>query len=242
MGRQTSPRSGGSEAREFHNQPFRTLGTLGTRGRGMPRKPEPAPPPAAPPSDADLFSREMEGVRPLAPSERTRVSPLTLRRAEMTPVNRDAEALAQLSDLVAGTGLFDLTDTSEYVEGRVAGLDPRLVRRLRAGEFSYQSHLDLHGMRSDEARGHVQRFLTAAHQRGYRCVLIIHGRGLNSEKQEPVLKRRVPVWLSRGAPSRLVLAFTSARACDGGAGAMYVLLRRQRHGKRAIRVTEGSKL
>src|SRR4029077_16045590 len=110
-----------------------------------------------------------------------------------------------------------------------------------AGEFSYQSHLDLHGLTAEEARGYVERFLTTAHRRGYRCVLVIHGRGLNSENKEPVLKKRVCAWLARGALSRLVLAFTSARACDGGAGALYVLLRRQRHAKRTIRVTEGSK-
>jgi DNA-nicking Smr family endonuclease len=242
MGRQTNPPAGGCQARGFRNQPFRMLRGRGAQASGTAPEPAPAAPATAAPSDAELFWREMEGVRPLAPSERSRVSPLTLRRAEMTPVNKDAEALAELSDLITGVGAFDLTDTSEYVEGRVVGLDPRLVRRLRAGEFSYQTHLDLHGMTSDDARVHVQRFLTYAHQRGYRCVLIIHGRGLNSEKQEPVLKKRVPMWLARGASSRVVLAFTSARACDGGAGALYVLLRRQRHGKRVIRVTEGSKL
>ena len=74
-------------------------------------------------------------------------------------------------------------------------------------------------------------------------VLIIHGRGLNSKDQVPVLKTRLAQWLARGSWARLVLAFTSARPCDGGAGALYVLLRRQRHtGQRPpVRVTHGAK-
>ncbi len=247
MRRRTNPPApAGSKSQAFHNQPFRNLAKVAgqapkvsARDPGGTRPNAETPPPTL--NDADLFRREMEGVRPLAPDERLRVSPRVLHRAETTPASPDAEALAELSDLVTGAGPFDITNTSEYIEGSVIGLDPRVVRRLGAGEFSYQSHLDLHGLTTAEARPQLERFLTNAHQRGYRCVLIIHGRGLNSENQEPVLKKRVSMWLARGAFSRLVLAFTSARVCDGGAGALYVLLRRRREAKRAIRVTEGSK-
>jgi DNA-nicking Smr family endonuclease len=153
----------------------------------------------------------------------------------------DAEALAELSDLVTGNGTFDIADSIELVEGAVAGLDRRLVRRLRAGDFAYQSFLDLHGMTAEEARVAVDRFLAAAHRKGQRCVLIVHGRGLNSKDHVPVLKHRVVTWLARGAWARLVLAFTSARVCDGGGGALYVLLRRRRDAKRPIHVTHGAK-
>jgi DNA-nicking Smr family endonuclease len=98
-------------------------------------------------------------------------------------------------------------------------------------------------MTAEEARVAVDRFLSGAHRAGQRCVLIVHGRGLNSKDQIPVLKHRLTTWLVRGAWARLVLAFTSARACDGGAGALYVLLRRDRRAtKRPIHVTHGAKL
>ena len=71
-------------------------------------------------------------------------------------------------------------------------------------------------------------------------MLIVHGRGLNSKDQVPVLKERLKIWLARGRAAHVVLAFATARPCDGGAGALYVLLRRDR-GKRPIRVTEGAK-
>ena len=172
---------------------------------------------------------------------RARVAPPPPAPAQRAVTDPDAEALAELSDLVTGVAEFDFANSVECVEGAVAGLDRRVLRRLRAGDFAYQSHLDLHGMTAAEARAAVNRFLTRAHHDGQRCVLIIHGRGLNSKDQVPVLKHRVTTWLARGSWSRLVLAFASARACDGGTGALYVLLRRRREAKRPIHVTEGAK-
>jgi DNA-nicking Smr family endonuclease len=183
----------------------------------------------------------MAGVMPLSEGARSRVPPLPPAPAQRAITDPDAEALAELSDLVAGDAPFDFANSVECVEGAVAGLDRRLVRRLRAGDFAYQSHVDLHGMTADEARAAIDEFLTRAHRKGQRCVLIIHGRGLNSKDHVPVLKHRVTNWLTRGRWARWVLAFTSARLCDGGAGALYVLLRRQRHSKRPINVTQAAK-
>lgn len=229
----------------FHNQPFRGLKARPPAAAVPPSPPPSPPPPAASPGvpDADLFAREMSGVRPLDARARQRVAPPPPATTARPVTDEDAEALAALSDLVSGTGTFDLANSIEFVEGAATGVDRGLVRRLRAGDFAYQSHLDLHGMTAEEARGAVDRFLTTAQQRGQRCVLIVHGRGLNSKDQVPVLKTRLATWLARGSWARLVLAFTSARPCDGGAGALYVLLRRQRKtGPRApVRVTHGAK-
>jgi DNA-nicking Smr family endonuclease len=100
------------------------------------------------------------------------------------------------------------------------------LTRLRQGQFAVQSHLDLHGRTRVEARQEVEQFVVASRQRGLRCVLIVHGRGLNSRDQIPVLKQALKVWLARGRIARSVLAFCTARPSDGGAGAVYVLLRR----------------
>lgn len=207
--------------------------------RVRPRTPPPAP--APPVNDTALFLDAVAGVKQLDARDRDRVARPAPAFPNREVTHPDAEALAELCDLVTGTAPFDLTDSDEYVEGAMVGLDPRLLRRLRAGEFAYQAHLDLHGMTSDEARGEVDTFLTRAYRNGKRCVLIIHGRGRNSKDQVPVLKSRLTTWLARGQSARRILAFTSARACDGGTGAVYVLLRRQRHIKRPIRVTEGAK-
>jgi len=134
--------------------------------------------------------------------------------------------MAQLADLVEGRAAFDFGDTVEHIEGIAVGLDRRLLRRLRQGHFAVQAHLDLHGKTRQEARALVEQFMADSRRSRKRCVLIVHGRGLNSKDQIPVLKESLKVWLARGRIARLVLAFCSARPSDGGTGAVYVLLRR----------------
>jgi DNA-nicking Smr family endonuclease len=109
------------------------------------------------------------------------------------------------------------------------GIDRRLAQRLHRGDYAVQAHLDLHGHTVEEAKASVDRFLTNAYSTGQRCVLLIHGRGRNSKDNRPVLKEQVQIWLSHGRLSRLVLAFATAPVTDGGAGAVYVLLRRAPH-------------
>ena len=88
----------------------------------------------------------MAGVVPLPRGPHTRVEGPAPALGGPGPVSEEAEALAALSDLVAGVTHFDITDTREYIEGVVVGLDPRVVRRLRRGDFAWQAHLDLHGL------------------------------------------------------------------------------------------------
>jgi DNA-nicking Smr family endonuclease len=148
---------------------------------------------------------------------------------DVTPPPRkseDAEVLAELADLCGGDGPFDIADSDEYIEGLADGIDRRLLKRLRAGEYAVQAHVDLHGLTREDARERVARFLTESRRAGRRCVLVVHGRGLHSKDQIPVLKQAVRTWLERGQTARAVLAFTTARPVDGGAGAVYVLLRR----------------
>ena len=183
----------------------------------------------------------MQDVTPLKKDGHKRVSgpPPVLARRMQTD---EAEALAELYDLVAGRTGFDITDTDEYMEGCVSGLDTRLVRKLRQGDFSRQAALDLHSMTVEEAQTEVEQFLMKAARAGLRCVLLIHGRGRNSPGQVPVLKDRLKVWLTRSKLAKIILAFSSARPHDGGPGALYVLLRRERDRKRLpVIVLEGAK-
>lgn len=226
---------------EFRNQPFRGLAGV------VRAKPAPAPPPKPPaatrepePDDASAFLAAVAGVRPLDPERRRRIELPTPASTPREVTHADAEALAELSDLVSGNAPFDISDADEYVEGGVVGIDPRLLRRLRRGEFAFQAHLDLHGLTRDEARVEVEAFVRDAWLAGKRCVLIIHGRGLNSKDQIPVLKSALTGWLARGGLSRQVLGFATARPCDGGAGALYVLLRRRRD-KAPFTVMNGAK-
>jgi DNA-nicking Smr family endonuclease len=248
MSRRKEP---GEDSAAFHT-PFRKLADLvGPLPQATPAEPPPAPrsklsprkaAPVVAEEDADeLFRAAVTGVVPIPLEERNHAGG----RLPIPPANAalrdDAEALAELSDLVAGITAFDVSDTDEHVEGMVIGLDPRIVRRLRAGEFASQAHFDLHGLTADEAKPAVLEFVRRSWTAGLRCVLLIHGRGRNSPDRRPVLKDALKRWLTRGDLGKLVLAFATARACDGGSGAMYVLLRRERHGKRPFRTLEGAK-
>lgn len=211
----------------------------------IPPPPDTAPiataarPEEAPPLDDEAILREaLAGVRPLDGAGRARmpVEP----RVTHTIVNEDDEVIAQLSDLVSGQAPFDITETDEYVEGYRVGLDPRLLSQLRRGEFAMQAHFDLHGMIQPDAKEALKGFIIGSVRRGLRSVLVVHGRGLRSPGGHPVLKHAASGWLSHGAIGGHVLAFTSARPSDGGAGAMYVLLRRERR-REPFNILQGSK-
>jgi len=96
-----------------------------------------------------------------------------------------------------------------------------VLRKLRRGVWALQGQIDLHGLRTEEAREALSRFLRDAQVRGWRCVRVVHGKGLGSPGKIPVIKDKVKRWLVQ---SDRVLAFVQARGDDGGAGALIVLL------------------
>ncbi len=101
-------------------------------------------------------------------------------------------------------------------------LSRHAMRRLARGGYKVQAAIDLHGMTTPEAQKALQGFFAEALDRGLTCVRIVHGKGLGSGQQGPVLKRAIDQWLRHWEP---VLAYVSARPADGGTGAVYVLLR-----------------
>lgn len=114
-----------------------------------------------------------------------------------------------------------LLETDESLAWRRPGIGVDVVRKLRRGVWAIQNQLDLHGMRTDEARETLSHFLRDAQIKGWRCVRVVHGKGLGSPGRQPVLKDKVKRWLVQ---SDRVLAFVQARGDEGGAGALVVLL------------------
>lgn len=167
----------------------------------------------------ELFAQSVGPVQPLraqrrALLEQVRALPLARQRA------LDEEAVMQeaISD---DFDVDSLLDTDEALSYRRPGIGPEVVRKLRRGQWSLQGQLDLHGLRSDEARQALGQYLREAHKLGWRCVRVVHGKGLGSPGKTPVLKAKVQRWLVQ---KNEVLAFVQARASDGGAGALVVLL------------------
>ncbi|RMG49820.1 MAG: DNA mismatch repair protein MutS [Gammaproteobacteria bacterium] len=175
-----------------------------------------------PPSDeeVDLFRAAVGPVRPVrndrVEPERTPppARPLKLEQDE-AEVMRDA-----LSDHIADTADLQPGDILAFCR---EGVQKKVFRKLRTGAYAVQDEIDLHGMTRDEARRALQVFLRSAAAEGRRCVRVIHGKGLRSRNEGPVLKTRVDHWLRQMDE---VLAFHSALPRHGGTGAVYVLLKR----------------
>lgn len=182
----------------------------------------PIPENPIPENEDELFRKAMADVKPLSGKNRIEAEKPAL--DPDPPADSDDEALERLKKLIQSGEGFVIADTSEYMEGGDERVHPELARRLHRGDFSVQGHIDLHGFNVSEAREAIEAFLKESVLTGKRAVLIVHGRGLSSP-QKPVLKTKVYEWLTSGPWRKWVIAFTSARSCDGGAGATYVLLR-----------------
>ena len=180
--------------------------------------------------DEEVFKKAMEGVTPISRDNYVERI-FQIRLPEGSKNKDDAEVLAKLRNLVKyGIG-FNVSDTPEYIEGTGYNVHPAVARRLHQGDYSIQAYVDLHGLRVDDAKEVFEEFLKWAVNTGKRGVLIVHGRGLSSPS-EPILKNKVIEWLTRSPWRKWIVAYSSARRCDGGAGATYVLLRHRPISKR----------
>ncbi|MDP7651607.1 MAG: Smr/MutS family protein [Rhodospirillales bacterium] len=108
------------------------------------------------------------------------------------------------------------------------GLDKRTAARLRRGQIPLEGRIDLHGLTQDEAHRALSAFLSASCDAGRRCVLVITGKGFGPDGSIGVLRAAVPRWLNEASHRRQVLAFRHAQPRDGGEGALYILLKRNR--------------
>ncbi len=178
---------------------------------------------STPQLEEEIFEKAMEGVKPISRENLLeRIFQIDLPEASQD--KEDAEILAKLRELVNHGVGFHVADTPEYVEGTNYQTHPTVARRLHRGDYSIQAFVDLHGLLVEDAKEVFENFLKWAVTIGKTGVLIIHGRGLSSPS-EPVLKKKVVECQTRGPWRKWVAAFSSARRCDGGAGATYVLLR-----------------
>ncbi len=179
-------------------------------------------------SDEDLFQIAMRDVTPLKGDKNKIVRyPVTEDKLHDWKLDPGKKVGENFSSLVKESAAWDISFSDEYMEGAVSGVGPKIMKRLKRGEFSIQDHIDLHGLTKKEAETIVNEFIIQSYQKGLRCVLIVHGRGLGSVDHQPAIKKELPVWFKKGILKRIVLAFVTARPFDGGAGALYVLLKKR---------------
>lgn len=167
----------------------------------------------------DDFAKAMAGVTPISKSGRE----VALEKPEKPLVWQQGNAL---QDFLDGKLEFALTFTDEYMEGFVVGLDPIMMQKLRQGSFSPEAHIDLHGLNTQQAFETLRGFFKGSWYRGLRCVIVVCGRGKNSPDGIGILREKLQLWLTQEPFKRVVLAFCTAQVHDGGAGAVYVLMRK----------------
>ena len=168
---------------------------------------------------AELFRAAVADAMPLA-TDRVH---LEASAPAAIPRQRLADETAALDESLHGPiQLEDRLEGGDEASYLRPGLARQILKDLRRGRWVIQAEIDLHGFTREEARGALGEFLAACLAAGWRCVRVIHGKGLRSPGREGVLRTLVRGWLTRRSE---VLAFCQARPHDGGDGALDVLLR-----------------
>jgi len=175
--------------------------------------------------DADLLAAAFKDVEPL-PGRKIKKNLDHKPPAEKTAIKRSPNAHLHTAPPAKKS------DQPALSHGDTPGLDKRSAQRLKRGKMQIEARLDLHGHRQDEAHRALNGFITGAANAGKRCVLVITGKGLkldnSNERQVGVLREMVPRWLNEEPNRSRILSFNHATQADGGTGALYVLLKRQR--------------
>jgi len=160
-------------------------------------------------AEQELFARAVGKVQALDHAPRvTLQSPPAPPRAFQQQRDDEAVLKASLSDEFDISTLLDVDDQLSF---RRPGIGTDVTRKLRRGDWSIQGQVDLHGLRSEEARDTLAQFVRDAVRMGWRCVRIVHGKGLGSPGKQPVLKSKVQRWL--------VQKKRGAGVCSGSPGA-----------------------
>lgn len=142
-------------------------------------------------------------------------------KAPATP-SKTADDRSVMEALLDDLSENDLLETGDHLAYTSDGVQRSVLRKLRSGRYSLQADIDLHGYTVEQARIVLSEFLKESREKRHLCVRVIHGKGRKQAQQAPRLKPAVNQWLQR---NKAVIAFCSARSCDGGTGAVYVLLR-----------------
>lgn len=175
-------------------------------------------------SDAALWHKVAENIKPLKARRRAAGKP-TLPPA---PVPVAAQTAKQHAGVVAKPQPPAKPVLPELLLGVTAGVDKRTAQRLGRGQLAIEARLDLHGLTQDEAHTKLAGFIRRSVAAGKRCVLIITGKGFKPTGETGVLRKAVPRWLNEPSMRRDIVALRHAQPQDGGEGALYVLLRRDR--------------
>lgn len=174
--------------------------------------------------DFSLFRSEIRGVKPIK-TEHADVGKPKPDRKNLAKLRQAASVRSDATITVDGLSdqfVIDVgpEDTLSWARD---GVQEGQMRKLKLGQISFEGSLDLHGMSVELARETMWEFLAEASRLEIRCVRITHGKAVRLDGKRPMIKSHVNTWLRQ---HQQVLGFTSCLAKHGGAGAVYVMLKR----------------
>ncbi len=168
--------------------------------------------------DRELFRESITDVKPLKVAKRhTHKIPPKIKTETASPNPDETKRTSFVH-----SDYTPRVEANEHLEFAVAGVQPKLRKKLRQGRYDVDYKIDLHGLTVAQSGLKIDQCIETCLENAKRCILLIHGRGSRSADHYPVLKSHVNNWL-RHCPN--VIAFVSAAQKDGGVGAMYVLLK-----------------
>jgi len=169
--------------------------------------------------DQNLFRSAVSDSKPLKPQNRVHHN--VIRRHNkviQAHLKNDTEEIYRISDFIDPS---DYCTSDQQLSFKTTGVQNRQFQKLKQGQIMIEEILDLHGLTIEQARKRVDLFITDCMKCHLRCIIIIHGKG--GRGKPPMIKTMVNHWLKQ---INDIIAFTSAQPCDGGTGAVYVLLRK----------------
>ena len=128
------------------------------------------------------------------------------------------------------TVAFDVLKKGNGVEkDDLTYMDGNLAKRFKREEFKVEAVLDLHGVTEKEAFEKVCDFIKQSYNQKKRCLIIVTGKGMDDTlfSERGVLRKSVPNWLSHSEIAPLILGYRNPSEALGGAGALYILLRKK---------------
>lgn len=170
------------------------------------------------PQDLEAWAAEVKSIKPLKQPEERPLAPLVI---------------SEIEPSLCLEGVYNPNSFTPLQPGNTDNLDKNTAEKFRKGQFKIEARLDLHGRSEKEAFAAVEDFIQHCYSRRKRCVLIITGKGIQPKNEvwyehSGIIKEALPVWLNHPEIRPFILCMSYALPADGGSGAMYVLLKRQR--------------
>ncbi len=176
--------------------------------------------------DSDLWDKVKQTVKPLKKDKSSFFSPMQ----KSLPIWEINKGIAPLSLEAFGKKVDKRLKSHEkdLSLGDLSSMDGRNAERLRKGKMNVDGRLDLHGFTSDMAWNALKNFVFFSYQNKRRCLLVITGKGWKSQNGIGVLRSQLPKWLNTPELQPFILGFSRAQDKDGGDGAFYIMLKRNR--------------